>query len=385
MTDDFTRYRLGLSNKFMSYPAAKNYPDYKSLGHKCMVGRHLTPEMYERLYKKVTPNGVTVDKVIQCSVDNSGRVIGLIAGDEESYEVFKELFDAVINEKHLGFGPDAKHPEPDLDASKLRGGDFTSEPMVKSCRVRTGRGVKGMCFPPAMSRAERREVERLLVEALAGLGGDLAGTYYPLSGMDKDVEQRLIEDHFLFQKPNGHLMVNSNSVRDWPDARGIWHNNDKTFLVWVNEEDHCRVISMQKDGNLKAVFQRFCRALTEVENCMKAVGSGFMLHPRLGYLCACPSNLGTGLRASVHLQLHKLSKDARFDDIVLGLQLQHRGTGGEHTAAVDDVYDISNRARLQKSELEFLQLLVNGVEKLIAMEKKLEAGESIDDMIPKKA
>ena len=41
---------------------------------------------------------------------------------------------------------------------------------------------------------------------------------------------------------------------------------------------------------------------------MKEVGSGFMHHPRLGYLCACPSNIGTGLRASVHVQLHKLSK-----------------------------------------------------------------------------
>ena len=75
---------------------------------------------------------------------------------------------------------------------QLVGGDFTTEPMVKSCRIRTGRGVKGMCFPPAMSRAERREVERLIVEGLKGLTGDLAGTYYPLAGMNKDDEAKLI-------------------------------------------------------------------------------------------------------------------------------------------------------------------------------------------------
>jgi len=45
-------------------------------------------------------------------------------------------------------------------------------------------------------------------------------------------------------------------ARDWPDARGIWHNNAKNFLVWVNEEDHLRLISMQKGGNMKAVFER---------------------------------------------------------------------------------------------------------------------------------
>merc|ERR1712080_306347 len=110
-----------------------------------------------------------------------------------------------------------------------------------------------------------------------------------------------------------------------------------------------------------------------------------MHHPRLGYLCACPSNIGTGLRASVHLQLHKLSKLDNFDTIVTGLELQKRGTGGEHTDAVDDVYDISNRARLKRSELEFVQLLIDGVEKLIEMEKRLEAGKSIDDLIPASA
>lgn len=364
------------------YTAAQNFPDYT--GHKCMVARHLTPEMYEQLYKLKTSNGVTLDKCIQPSVDNSGRIIGLVAGDAESYEVFKPLFDAVINEKHLGFGPEDKHPAPDLDASKLVGGQFP-EQYVKSCRIRTGRGIKGFCFPPSINRAERREVERIMVEALSGLSGDLAGKYYPLSKMTKEEEQQLINDHFLFQKPTGHLMVNSGSVRDWPDARGIWHNNEKTFLIWINEEDQVRIIAMQHGGDLKAVFERFSRGLTEIARLLKEKGNEWSWSERFGYLCTCPSNLGTGLRASVHLQLHKLSKDPRFEDIVFGLQLQKRGTGGEHTEAVDDVYDISNRARLKKSEREFVQLLINGVEKLIEMEKRLEQGQSIDDLVPAKA
>jgi creatine kinase len=337
--------------------------------------------MYEFLYDKKTVHGVTLDKCIQPSVDNTGRIIGLVAGDPESYEVFKPLFDAVINEKHLGFGPNDKHPPPDLDSTKLKGGDFDPK-YVKSSRIRTGRSVKGFCLPPSISRAERREVEKILVNALSGLSDDLAGTYYPLSKMTPDQEKQLIADHFLFQKPTGHLMVNSGAVRDWPDARGIWHNNSKTFLIWINEEDQCRVIAMELGGNLTKTFERFGRGLKQIEGLMKKSGHEFAWNERLGYICTCPSNLGTGLRCSVHIQLHKLSKHPKFEDIILGLQLQKRGTGGEHTEAVDDVYDISNRARLKKSEREFVQLVIDGVNTLIEMEKRLEAGKSIDDLIP---
>lgn len=348
-----------------------------------MVARHLTPEMYERLFKKKTVNGVTVDKCIQPSVDNSGRIIGLVAGDPESYDEFKELFDAVINEKHGGFSPSDKHPAPDLDSTKLVGGKF-DEKYVKSCRIRTGRSVKGFALPPSITRAERREVERIVVEALSGLSGDLAGKYYPLTKMTKEEESQLIADHFLFQKPTGHLMVNSGAVRDWPDARGIWHNNEKTFLIWLNEEDQVRIISMQKGGDVTATFERFGRGLKEIEGLMKKKGHEWSWSERLGFLCTCPSNIGTGMRASVHIQLHKLSKDPRFEDIILGLRLQKRGTAGEHTEAVDDIYDISNRARLKKSEREFVQLLIDGIHKLIDMEKRLEEGKSIDDLIPPK-
>ena len=52
--------------------------------------------------------------------------------------------------------------------------------------------------------------------------------------------------------------------RDWPDARGIFHNDQKNFLIWINEEDHTRVISMEKGGNMRRVFERFCTGLNQV-------------------------------------------------------------------------------------------------------------------------
>lgn len=362
--------------------AKANFPCYGD--HQNMVRKHLTPEMYEKLCYQVTPNGVTLDKCIQPSLDYTGKIIGLVAGDEESYQMFGELFDAVIDEKHGGFGPNDSHPAPELDSEKLVGGELEDK-YVKSCRVRTGRSVRGLSLPPSICRAERRQVETVITTALAGLQGDLAGQYYPLGDMTPEQEKQLIEDHFLFQKPTGHLMVNSGAVRDWPDGRGIWHNNDKNFLVWINEEDHCRIISMQQGGNMRATFDRFCRGLKEVESLMKSNEKEFMWSSRLGYICTCPSNLGTVLRCSVHIQLKELTKDfPRFEKLCNDLELQWRGSAGEHTEAVDSIYDISNSARLKQSERAFVQQVIDGVELMIKMEKALEEGKCIDDLLPKK-
>lgn len=117
-----------------------------------------------------------------------------------------------------------------------------------------------------------------------------------------------MQDHFLFDKPVSPLLLASGMARDWPDARGIWHNHKKNFLIWVNEEDHTRVISMQKGGNMQAVFDRFCTGLKQVESLIKKRGYDFMWNQHLGYVLTCPSNLGTGLRAGVHVKIPHLCK-----------------------------------------------------------------------------
>jgi len=91
--------------------------------------------------------------------------------------------------------------------------------------------------------------------------------------------------------------------RDWPNGRGIFHNNKKTFLVWVNEEDQLRIISMQNGADLKEVFERLCRACAHIETVAK-----FSHNSHLGYITSCPTNLGTALRASVHIHLPLLGK-----------------------------------------------------------------------------
>lgn len=82
--------------------------------------------------------------------------------------------------------------------------------------------------------------------------------------MSNEDQEQLIRDHFLFDKPVSPLLTCAGMARDWPDARGIWHNKNKNFLIWINEEDHTRLISMQKGGNMRAVFERFCNGINEV-------------------------------------------------------------------------------------------------------------------------
>ena len=360
-----------------------NFPDLAN--HNNHMARCLTKEIFTKLAPLKTPNGFTLDRAIQTGVDNPGHpfimTVGMVAGDEESYDVFADIFDPVIEARHGGYKKTDVH-KTDLDASQLKGGDDLDPNYVLSSRVRTGRSIRGLCLPPFCSRAERREVEKIITDSLEKLEGPLKGKYYALATMTEEEQQQLIDDHFLFDKPVSPLLLASRMARDWPDARGIWHNEEKNFLIWVNEEDHARVISMQKGGNMKEVFNRFCDGLAKVESSIKEKGHGFMWSEHLGFILTCPSNLGTGLRAGVHVKLPLLSKHDKFESILTSLRLQKRGTGGVDTAATDGVFDISNADRLGFSEVELVQKVVDGVKLVVKMEKTLEANESIEDLIP---
>lgn len=361
--------------KLTGYPTFT--PEHRSLMSKC-----LTQETFNALKEKATSTGYTLERAIQTGVDNPHLGVGITAGDEESYETFKDVFDPVIEGWH-GYKPDAVH-KCDLDPTHVTDAALPDEYVV-STRIRAGRNIRGMPLPPATSRAHRADVMHLLSESLTAMSDDLSGKFYKLSDMTPEEEQTLIDDHFLFQKPGGGtLLAAAGAARDWPYNRGIFHNNDKTFLVWCNEEDHMRVISMQQGGDVGAVFERFTRAVASVEASIKANGREFMYNPHLGFIGTCPSNLGTGLRASVMVKLPKLSENLdQFEAICANLHLQPRGSSGEHSAAVGGVYDISNKQRIGHSEAELVQTMVNGIKKLIEMEKKLEKGEAIDELIPK--
>ena len=160
-----------------SYIPLAGYPDLRQ--YKNLMAKHLTPRLYAKLRNRETATGFTLDKAIQTGVDNPGHpfilTVGAVAGDEESYETFADLFDAIIEERHNGFKKTDFHRS-DLDSSKIIGGKF-DEKYVLSTRVRTGRSIRKYSLPPHCSRAERRKVEKIVTRALSGLTGKLSTSF----------------------------------------------------------------------------------------------------------------------------------------------------------------------------------------------------------------
>jgi arginine kinase len=124
---------------------------------------------------------------------------------------------------------------------------------------------------------------------------------------------------------------------------------------------------MQEGADIGAVFDRLSRAAKTIETVAR-----FSHNDHLGFITSCPTNLGTALRASVHICLPNLMKDwARFEGIANTYNVQIRGSRGEHSDTSDGVFDISNRRRLGRSEKDLVQDMYNGVKAMMDAELEL--------------
>merc|ERR1712088_883248 len=310
-----------------------------------------------------------------CAVEFDDQHCGIYAGDKDSYDMFKDVFDPIIVEYH-GLPKGFSHTS-DMDVSKIKGNIDPKAP-VHSTRIRVGRSIDGFGLSPGITKEQRLAVETLMKSAFGKLSGELAGSYFPLLGMAEKDRQQLVDDHFLFVSGDPNLTV-AGMERDWPEGRGIFHNAAKTFLTWVNEEDQLRIISMQKGGDVRGVFSRLANGIKAVQDSVKAeAGKDFQLHPKYGYLHSCPTNLGTGMRASVHVDLPGWTKEGlpalkkRCEE----LKVQPRGTRGESGGQTGITYDISNKHRLGYSEVELVQCMIDGVNTLWKEDKAFSGGDS---------
>ncbi|XP_068672132.1 arginine kinase-like isoform X3 [Montipora capricornis] len=353
----------------MSLPPEFSSPECNP---KMLLKKYLTEDVYNELKDKKTKNGYTLTDLIKSGLENLDSANGVYAGDEESYTLFAKLLDPIIEEYHSPYKLKDGHTS-DMNPEKIEAPDLDPEGrFIRSTRIRVARNLKGFNLTPNLSKAERVDLEKKIVGVLNSLTGDLAGTYYPLSGMDEKTRQQLVDDHFLFKK--GDRFLESAGVnKEWPEGRGIFHNKNKTFLVWVNEEDQLRIISMEMGSDILSVFKRLCVAVNEIDKQL-----GFQHTKPHGYLSSCPTNLGTGMRASVHVKIPHASVHPDFKKICDEFHIQPRGIHGEHsesTGADAGVYDISNRRRLGLSEVQCVQDMYNGVKKLLEIEKDAIAKE----------
>lgn len=336
-----------------------------------------TPSIYDKLKNRRTKSGVNLAKVIKPGIDNKGHAMikttGVIAGDEETYTLFSDLLDPIINMRHGGFAEDARHST-DLDFSKVDVApvDPTGK-HVLSTRMRASRNIRGFRFPSACSKDERREVERIATQALLELAGDFTGDYFPLHGshsypsrphgMNADESSRLEEAKMTFQEPDSALLLSTGMGRHWPDARGVFANDQLDFVVWLNEEDHMNFHLVQKGASAVDVFTRFCHVHTVVESGLRQQGLDFMHHDRLGFLTSCVSNIGSSLRISMSIMLPVLSSREDFKDVCRSLQLIARSVSVEGR-----VWEVSNLERLGTSDVGLVNIVSRGCRQLVAME-----------------
>merc|ERR1711975_118171 len=154
------------------------------------------------------------------------------------------------------------------------------------------------------------------------------------------------------------------------------------LFVWLNGEDHMRIVSMQgsraapthEGRQIKEVFARFIRACDEVQKVLKEEGSDFMHNDHHGWVLTCPSNLGTGLRAGTMVRLPLVSAMECWKKLCSAMGLQARGTGGVDSTSSGGTWDVSNADRIGKGEVDLVNTLIEGAAQLVKWEKAFDAG-----------
>jgi protein-arginine kinase len=335
----------------------------------------LLPEMKERLYK-----------VVKSGAENADSGMGCYAMYGDDYDVLRPFFDPVIKEYHKIKG-DVHHvtnwdlksvksqelPEDGkLDLTKLGLG-------TTSMRVRVGRNLEKYPLPGAQSKEQRIAMENELIQAFEKLIADpqYGGQYYSLTPgnkyeISKAKYDELIKAHVMFKDMAAdEYLASAGIASDWPYGRGAYQSKDGGFIVWVGEEDHLRIMAMKKGTVLNDVFDRLKDACDVVET----IAGKFAHSKDYGYVTSCPTNLGTGMRASVHIKVPRLTADGtdtKAKEICKPLGLSVRGLGGEHTPiGADGTIDLSPSARLMITEAEIVAYLYKGITLLLQAENAL--------------
>ncbi len=367
----------------MDEDLAKNqWPDKidqfkKKETHVSLMAQTMTREKFEALKNHKTKTaGWTIARAMNTGTLYPSSSVGCHAGDHESYTDFAKLFKFVIESYHKGYNLDKDKHVTDLDVKKIST-DLSeqAESKIISTRIRVARNLDFFPLNPGGTRQTRLEIIKLIEEVVPLLKGDLKGELFRHSTMPPEQTQELIDDHFLF-KGNDKMQAASGHHEHWPIGRGIYLSEEKEFILWINEGDHLRIISMEQGGDVKSVFERLGRGIATIENGLKKVtgkNSVFMSDDVLGMITCCPSNLGTAMRASVHILVPKLIAKVgleRIDKIARESYCQARGSNGEHSEVVDRV-DISNYRRLGYKEYELIEDMINCVNKLAIMEDEI--------------
>jgi len=268
-----------------------------------------------------------------------------------------------------------------MDPAKI-GVDLSESAKEKivSTRIRIARNLTGFALNPGGDGASRDKIAALLKKVYAGIEDPkLKGEMFRHDTMSNEQRQALIDGHQMFRGCDKMQAASGYHV-DWPVGRGVFHNPDKSFVNWINEGDHIRIISMGMGSDVKGIFSRLSKGTAALEKGLMehgpVKGTGqepFQMHPKFGAITCCPSNLGTGMRGSVHIRIPKLIKAWGFKKIDTECRkrmCQARGSSGEHSAVTDRL-GVSNWRRIGIPEYQLLDDMITCVNWLVEQEDAL--------------
>lgn len=234
--------------------------------------------------------------------------------------------------------------------------------VVVSTRVRLARNLKQYPFPARASASQREAVERQVKDALLSGNSILSKEFrfIPLENTTQEEAVSLVERHIV-------------SPEFIADRRGkaVLISADESISIMVNEEDHLRIQVLREGFSLKEAAETADRIDT-----LLSENLDFAFDPELGYLTQCPTNLGTGLRASVMLHLPGLTESGAMPRIASNLSklgLTIRGTYGEGSKSIGALYQLSNQITLGLSENEAIENLRSITVQLMEEERKARA------------
>ena len=216
--------------------------------------------------------------------------------------------------------------------------------VVLTSRVRLARNISSEVFPGWARKKDRQKLYDTLQGELENLPGMKTGFSRELSKLDSLQKQVLVERH---------LISREQAARN--EGSGSVVNRKQSLSLMVNEEDHLRIQAIRPSLQLKEAYRLAHSVDQKLEKKLE-----FAVDPRLGYLTACPSNLGTGMRASAMLHLPGLVLSDQITQVLKGigkLGLAVRGLYGEGTESLGNLYQISNQSTLGESEEVILDRL----------------------------
>jgi protein arginine kinase len=236
-------------------------------------------------------------------------------------------------------------------------GNGPESDIVISSRIRLARNFADYPFIRKCNAKDQRSIIKEFRQKLKG---------FTLGGNQEFVDLESLEEidrQFLMER-----QIISRELSETEGSRGVLIDNSEQFSVMVNEEDHLRIQIMQSGLDLKTAWKKVNSIDDAIESQIKLSFSD-----TLGYLTACPTNVGTGLRVSVMLHLPALVVTKQMDKVFRSFQrinVAVRGLFGEGSQFMGDFYQVSNQITLGRSEEELIQQVREIIPVLIEYERK---------------